>query len=74
MGMNRTIGVGRHTSVIPEAPGLEPWGVVTNSYSMGYPALLLYGNPQYTFIHQLLQACFDQRVLPITLWMVRQTI
>jgi putative transposase len=23
------IGVGRHTRVIPEAPGLEPWGVVT---------------------------------------------
>ena len=29
MGMKRTIGVGRHTSVNPEAPGLEPWGVVT---------------------------------------------
>jgi hypothetical protein len=24
MGMNRTMGVGRHTGVIPEAPGLEP--------------------------------------------------
>ncbi len=30
MGMNRTSGVGRHTGVIPEAPGLEPWGVVTS--------------------------------------------
>jgi|GEM_PF-3617415 len=29
MCMNRTSGVGRHTCVIPEAPGLEPWGVVT---------------------------------------------
>jgi len=29
MGMNRTMGVGRHTGVIPEAPGLELWGVVT---------------------------------------------
>jgi hypothetical protein len=27
--MNRTISVGRHTSVIPEALGLAPWGVVT---------------------------------------------
>jgi hypothetical protein len=27
--MNRTTGVGRHTRVIPEAPGLQPWGVVT---------------------------------------------
>jgi len=25
MCMNRTVGVGRHTRVIPEAPGLEPW-------------------------------------------------
>jgi hypothetical protein len=30
MCMNRTSGVGRHTCVIPEAPGLEPWGVVTH--------------------------------------------
>lgn len=28
--MKRTYGVGRHTRVIPEAPGLQPWGVVTN--------------------------------------------
>ena len=27
--MNRTIAVGRHGCVIPEAPAREPWGVVT---------------------------------------------
>jgi hypothetical protein len=39
-----------------------------------HAALLVFSNPQYTFIHQFRQACFDQRVLPIALWMVRQTI
>src|SRR5215471_5666264 len=29
MWLNRRTGVGRHTSVIPEAPVLETWGVVT---------------------------------------------
>lgn len=31
--MKRTHGVGRYTSVIPEAPGLQPWGAVTDRSS-----------------------------------------
>jgi putative transposase len=33
--------VGRHSRVIPEAPGLEPWGVVTLSPRNLYPLVLL---------------------------------
>jgi hypothetical protein len=37
MWLNRTSGVGRHTGVIPEAPSLELWGVVTKrKYALGY--------------------------------------
>ncbi len=36
MWLNRTVGVGRHTGVIPEAPGLEPWGVVTDEHILAH--------------------------------------
>jgi hypothetical protein len=38
MCMNRTVAVGRHGCVIPEAPGLLPWGVVTHFQAGKIPA------------------------------------